>query len=328
MLRGASHCATWNSFTNLQLRTGCSHKGISWATKETFATDDDVYARDFLVNLDKMHSDANMYYLAIKELSELGLHKDIIIEDEISQHALERYDYHLHENVFPPQDRDSVRVVFGDGHMKVLAKCKGGGQVRAGRPRKSGKNKGGHSNGRFMMVDPRTGRILNVTQQIQPENNNNVVGALEMVAERYKGVSCFIYDKNCGLHQFARTRPNLHKVKYYIIDKCHGSKHVKTCSCAPQNHRSLARRVRGLNTSVAEQTLSWFRTYARHLNEMRAVRNKFLVLYYTKRHNEFHGKGESEYLNPRNHLSFKRYQKSYTCTRKRPAGVCKKPASA
>ena len=232
------------------------------------------------------------------------------------------YDFHLHEHVFPPADPSSVKEVVMDGHMKVLTKCVGKGLKRSGRPRKNKKvkkNKSGYSNGWFMVISPRTGKILHVSQQIHPENNNCVAASLEMVSERYENVNCCIYDRNCSFHQSARKRRRLRRIRYYPIDKWHGKKHRKTCPCRPQSNTSLRNRLRGINTSVAEQTFSWFRGYSKHLNEMRAVRHKFLVLYYIRCHNDLIAKGEADYLNEYAYLNKKRSSKSYHCTKKRPA---------
>ena len=77
--------------------------------------------------------------------------------------------------------------------------------------------------------------------------------------------------------------------------------HKKGCSANPFTHRRLMERVKNMNTSVAEQTFSWFRGYVRSMNELRPIRQQFLVLLYAKMHNELMSKGEKSHLNPYSH---------------------------
>ena len=60
-------------------------------------------------------------------------------------------------------------------------------------------------------------------------------------------------------------------------------------------------RIKNLNTSIAEQTFSWFRGYARSLNELRPTRHQFLVLLYSKIHNALIAEGETSHLGPYSH---------------------------
>ena len=60
---------------------------------------------------------------------------------------------------------------------------------------------------------------------------------------------------------------------------------------------TLARRMRNLNTAVAEQVFSWFRGYARSINELRADRHVFIVRYFCKLHNELCDNGQATHLN-------------------------------
>ena len=135
--------------TNLQFRTGTSDSGIAWAYKKTYEkecaeeeeAEEEGYGRDILVDFRKLHADACMYYLAIREFSHLGLHKEIELGQEITNKSLEMYDFHLHEHVFPPADPSSVKEVVMDGHMKVLTKCVGKGLKRSGRPARTKRSK-------------------------------------------------------------------------------------------------------------------------------------------------------------------------------------------
>ena len=59
----------------------------------------------------------------------------------------------------------------------------------------------------------------------------------------------------------------------------------------------LNRRLKGINTSIAEQTWSWFRDYARTLDDMREERHCFIVLHFMKKHNEIISAGDTSRLN-------------------------------
>lgn len=71
-----------------------------------------------------------------------------------------------------------------------------------------------------------------------------------------------------------------------LFGKFHATKHKKECRNNPLMVPRLRRRVAKINTSASEQTSSWFRNYARTMNELRPARNKFLVLCYAKEHNK------------------------------------------
>ena len=93
----------------------------------------------------------------------------------------------------------------------------------------------------------------------------------------------------------------------------------------------LKRRVAKVNTSVSEQVFSWFRGYSRTLNEMKACRHHFLVLYYCAKHNEHIDAGTAKYLNAYSHLnrSKQKQSTSYSCSMKvKKHSVKRKPAHA
>eukprot|EP00973_Karenia_brevis_P057155 7951213-Karenia_brevis.AAC.1 len=84
---------------------------------------------------------------------------------------------------------------------------------------------------------------------------------------------------------------------------------------------SLSMRIKGLNTSVAEQIYSWFRGYARQLNEMRPLRHQSLVLKFSALHNDAGAKSKCDYLNK--FSPFKKSTKkqvSYPCNKKKQQG--------
>ena len=93
------------------------------------------------------------------------------------------------------------------------------------------------------------------------------------------------------------------------------------------NHARLDRRLKGVNTSIAEQTFSWFRGYAASFNQTRPEFQRFIVLVYTAKHNDLVHKGEAVHLNP--FSAHKKTMKKAGILR-RPAShayICKKPAT-
>eukprot|EP00959_Pyramimonas_sp_CCMP1952_P161491 3377028-Pyramimonas_sp.AAC.1 len=67
----------------------------------------------------------------------------------------------------------------------------------------------------------------------------------------------------------------------------HAKGHARSCPCNPYHIKRLSRRLKGINTQVAEQPLSWFRGYARPLNEMAPLRHKLCVLFFAKLHTNY-----------------------------------------
>ena len=83
------------------------------------------------------------------------------------------------------------------------------------------------------------------------------------------------------------------------VGKFHSHRHNKHCKFSPQNNKKYDKRLKNVNKPICEKTFSWFRGYARVLNEMRPLQNRFLVLNYVKEHNEIIDKTEKPpaYLN-------------------------------
>lgn len=91
-------------------------------------------------------------------------------------------------------------------------------------------------------------------------------------------------------------------------------KHKKTCCYNPLHIKRLAQRFRGVNMSAAEQVFSWFRNYAKLLNEARVLRHVFKVLYFIKEHNAAIQAKKAFYLNKFRGPA-KRSPKSYACSK-------------
>ena len=128
----------------------------------------------------------------------------------------------------------------------------------------------------------------------------------------------FIHDRNCSTEPQLKKDPALKQIKFYAIDKFHAKKHKDTCLCNPHVVTRLKRRLARVNTSVSEQVFSWFRGYSRTLNEMKASRHHFLVLYYCAKHNKHIDAGSAKYLNAYSHLNRSKQKQStpYSCSMK------------
>ena len=70
--------------------------------------------------------------------------------------------------------------------------------------------------------------------------------------------------------------------------------------------------TKGVNLFAAEQVFSWFRNYARLLNEARPERHAFKVLYFVKQHNQNLQDKKATYLN-KYQASFKKGSKKHAC---------------
>ena len=138
-----------------------------------------------------------------------------------------------------------------------------------------------------------------------------------------EGVNTAIMDRMCKVMPAASQKAEFQGIKYWTCDLWHGRKHSKKCPCNPHVHARLKRRLKGVNTSIAEQVFSWMRGFARTFNELRPARHHFLMLYYCKRHNALVDAKYTGHLNKFAHKNPKKRQSSsYSCNKK----VVKKPA--
>ena len=64
-----------------------------------------------------------MYYAAMEQLAKINHHKKIVIGSDLPSESLAAYDKFMHEKVFPPKTRSSVKELVGDGHEKVQVRC-------------------------------------------------------------------------------------------------------------------------------------------------------------------------------------------------------------
>ena len=78
--------------------------------------------------------------------------------------------------------------------------------------------------------------------------------------------------------------------------------------------------LKKVNGTAAEQVFAWFRGYARTLNEMRPVRHKFVVLYYSTCHNNMIDDGDTSHLN--------QYSAKTKALKKKVVGYACRPSKA
>ena len=302
--------------TQLEFRAFVSSRAIQDVYENVYGTVGDT---DF-TRFRKAHADAIMYWAALQELSSLGINQPIEIGNELSEISLAAYDKHLHSKVFPPRNKASVTELVGDGHAKVHVKCS---EVapHQGKPRKNGKGKP-YGHGWFMIVDPKNLQVLSVSCMSKPENNEVVKDSLLKILPMHKKVNCFVLDRNCAFMPQALEVKEFKQVKYWTIDCFHATGHKKTCKCNPLHVPRLAKRLKHVNTSAAEQVFAWFRNYARVLNESSPLRHAFKVLYYCKMHNQAIRNKKATYINQHGQQKRKRVAKPYQCS-----SVYKKPSA-
>ncbi|CAK9057356.1 Uncharacterized protein SCF082_LOCUS30832 [Durusdinium trenchii] len=117
----------------------------------------------------------------------------------------------------------------------------------------------------------------------EPEGNEVAINSFQDILWLYPQVDTIIYDRACHIHAAAKQDSALEQVKYLIVDRF---------------IRKLDRRIKDLNTSICEQTFSWFRGYGPMLNEMRVYRHKFLLLFLATKHNQALEQKKCNYVRP------------------------------
>ena len=67
----------------------------------------------------ELHGHALFYFMAIRELQGLGVHRSIVLENELCDEHLELYEFHCLASLFPHSDRKKVTSLVIDGHQKL-----------------------------------------------------------------------------------------------------------------------------------------------------------------------------------------------------------------
>ena len=218
----------------LLFRGHVSTRAIEHAYNTVFGLTDDDVPNDVVTGFRKLHQTALFYYLAIKEFQVLNLHKTLLVDDEIADASLDLYHAYCHASLFPPENRQKVKALVGDGHLGLKPRCEDGPVKHAGRPHKQSKASSKHSNGWFMMCDPNTGRILSLIVMHEPENNSHVLESLEGVIWLYPKMKTFVCDRACGVIKAASSRNSLKQIENFIVDWFHAYRHSDRCSCNPR----------------------------------------------------------------------------------------------
>ena len=191
----------------------------------------------------------------------------------------------------------------------------------------NGANKQRH-NGWFMAMDPRSGMVMSVADMEEPENNVVAKNVLRKVVTKAVNLNCVIYDKMCVCLKSFATDKDFKQVKYWSIDRFHAKAHSVSCPCSPIHVRRLDLRLRSVNSSIAEQTCSWFRGYASSFNTKAHDTHIFYVLLYVKMHNSLVRQNRLQHLN-----AFSARSKIAKAARvlRKPASKkyhCRRPASS
>ena len=219
----------------LLFRGRVSIRAIEQAYKSVFGNDSEDDAHDDVVSgFRKLHQTALFYFVALREFQVLNLRKTLVIDDEISNASLEVYQSYCHSSLFPPENRKTVKVLVGDGHLSLKPRGEDGPMKRAGRPRVHSKVPSKYSKGWFMMCDPNTGRIISLIVMHEPENNDHVLGSLNGVLWLYPKLKTFVYDRACSFVKFANSHTALDQIENYMVDWFHAYRHAPQCSCNPR----------------------------------------------------------------------------------------------
>ena len=187
------------------------------------------------------------------------------------------------------------------------------------------------------LVHPKNLRILWTRAMEAPEGNDILETALRETLPKYPKADGVVVDRACSFLPCACRIKAFNQVKYWSVDLFHAHGHTKDCPCNPLYRRRLKSRFESVNTSACEQVFSWFRGYARVLNEATPSRHAFKVLYFCKLHNQAVDAKDTSYLNPYSR-SAKKGKRPYQCGSKKSAmkkpaakashtGVAKKPAA-
>ena len=303
----------------LEFRAFVSSTAVQQTYQHTYST---PHSED-CTWLSRVHANAVMYWVALQELHPLNLHLGIAVGKEISASAFQAYHRYLHEKILPPKRKTTVKELVADGHQKVHIKC-ANSRPHAGKPPAHGRMKPfGH--GWFMLVHPRDLRILAVKSMAVPENNDILRDTLSEILPLYKNLDGLIMDRACAFLPTAKVTKSLKQIKFWSVDGFHARGHTKGCPCNPLYRKRLAKRFKGVNSSAAEQVFSWFRNYARLLNECSPMRHSFKVLYFVKLHNLAVERKQSNYLN-RHVRNGSKAKRPYSCSK--TSGPKKRPASA
>ena len=131
-----------------------------------------------------------------------------------------------------------------------------------------------------------------------PENSDVALDLVKELLPQYPKVDCVLYDRACSILKKASSSTSLKSIKYWCVDKFHAKGHCGRCKCSPLVVPRIDRRLKKVNTSIAEQVFSWFRGYSATFNSMSADHQRFYVKAYSRRHNHMQKLKDLHDLNP------------------------------
>ena len=302
---------------NLQFRAAVSSRALQWTYFESVpgSHDDTLMVAD---RLRKMLSAAMLYYHLVQEMEQIGEHTQVLVPDPdhrgacLSAAVLRKYDEYVHQHVFPPKDIDSVREMIGDGHEKVRVRTNSQVAPRA-------------KHGWFMLVHPKTLRILSARPQQVHENNDVVTQSLKRTLPKYSKCNGFLLDRQCKYAPKNQYLPALSQLEYFGVDAFHAKGHSAGCKYCGKNNRRIKRRFHGVNGSACESVFAWFRIYARIIANADARVHHFYVLVWSRMHNALMERGQKGHLpkvaQPRRKM---RKSNAYHCSKVRKQHVKKR----
>ena len=237
----------------LLFRGQVATRATSYAYNQVFV-EDMAHAEEWFR---RIHETGLFYFMSLHELQKIGLHKDIEIDQEVSDHALDVYHAYCHSSLFPPKQKRSVQALVGDGHGQIKVKCQVGPLKRVGRPRKNAATVGKRGNGWFAICDPKSQRILALNVMHEPEGNEVAINSFKDILWLYPQVDTIIYDRACHVHAAAQQDPLLEQVKYFIVDRFHALRHGKKCQCNPRALETILSAL-SVHSQIAKLNVNMF----------------------------------------------------------------------
>ena len=159
-----------------------------------------------------------------------------------------------------------------------------------------------------------------------PENHKVACAAVKNAIKLAPKLDSVVYDRACITLEKAKKDESLKSIKCWAVDRFHAGGHSNTCPCSPAVVHRIDRRFKGVNTSIAEQTFAWFRTYVGTFNTMNPSSQRFCVRLFASRHNDLIRTCKATHLNE---YSTRKRQARAAAAWRRPASranPCKRPA--
>ena len=316
----------------LQFRGAVSNNAIAWAQSDALwkeGNDHHRWPREFAaaaLYYEVVHAAEQLWSTDTTKVQTRKLY-DLDIDNPLDDDFVDKYSQWWHSHHLSNFERRSIKEIVMDGHEKISTKCSTTPPSHAGRPRKDAHAKQRY-NGWFMSMDPKSGLILAVREMMNPEDQKVMLEVLQQSLAVAPTADCIVYDRICRCMKTIKKHQETKQVKYWCVDRFHAKGHSDKCEHSPLNVKRLDNRLKGVNTSIAEQTFAWFRGYAATLNTKARDAHIFTVLRYVERHNNL---VRSKYTLHLNKFSAHRRVARSVGVWKKPAVhkyTCRRPAAA